>query len=163
MNCPSRTDDVDGREGWNQNPNLLSGTTREDFNGRTNARMLRRLDPDGLNDDSAISHDPDAQPPSDREANRSKLVDIKQPSIGHVSQSPHNFEGPDFPSGPPRRLTTFYQKTLRILVTFGQFVGPGFMVRTPVKFQAHSTSEDREVIHSHQFNCSYFIDICSIY
>src|SRR5690348_15564727 len=64
MNCPSRTDDTDGREGWNQSPNLLAGTTREDFNGRTNATARRSLDPDALGDDVAIARlDLDLPPP----------------------------------------------------------------------------------------------------
>lgn len=43
MNCPSRTDEPDGT-GMNQSPDALAAdlTTREDLNGRANARALRR-------------------------------------------------------------------------------------------------------------------------
>ena len=58
MNCPSRTDDTDGREGWNQSPNLLAGTTRADFNGRTNATARRSLDPDVLGEEVPIAQSP---------------------------------------------------------------------------------------------------------
>ncbi|KAL5349602.1 NRAMP-like transporter smf-3 [Pseudogymnoascus australis] len=60
MNCPSRTENTDGRECWNQNPNALEGTTREDFNGRTNARLLRQLSPDELPDEAFPDEGPDA-------------------------------------------------------------------------------------------------------
>ena len=44
MNCPSRTDEPEGT-GFNQNPNALAAdlTTRQDLDGRTNSRTLRRL------------------------------------------------------------------------------------------------------------------------
>jgi hypothetical protein len=45
MNCFSHRDNLDCHDGWIQNSNPLEGATREDFNGRTNSRILRRLDP----------------------------------------------------------------------------------------------------------------------
>jgi hypothetical protein len=43
MNCPSRTDDTLLHCKWNQNPPSLAPdlTTRQDFNGITNARVYR--------------------------------------------------------------------------------------------------------------------------
>lgn len=43
MNCPSRTDDTLLHCDWNQNPPFLAPdlTTRQDFNGITNARVYR--------------------------------------------------------------------------------------------------------------------------
>ena len=67
MNCPSRTDDTDGREGWNQSPNLLAGTTRADFNGRTNATARRTLDPDVPGEDVPIAQSHiDTPPPPEK-------------------------------------------------------------------------------------------------
>ncbi|KAF2750363.1 Zip-domain-containing protein [Sporormia fimetaria CBS 119925] len=44
MNCPSRTDELDYRPGYNQNPPFLSAdlTTCQDLNGMVNARALKR-------------------------------------------------------------------------------------------------------------------------
>ena len=74
MNCPSRTDNPNGREGWNQSPNLHSGTTREDFNGMANARVLRRIEPGepvSNNPDDEIS---DAQRPQKNAAPTVKIA-----------------------------------------------------------------------------------------
>jgi hypothetical protein len=122
MNCPSRTDDVDGRQGWNQNPNLLTGTTREDFNGRTNARLLRRMDPNGLGIEGAMhqmldvdpsSNDSKTHAPGGTETTaRESLVD---------STHPQNY--------PARYPTRIFQSIKKVAVTYCKFIGPGFMVR----------------------------------
>ena len=96
MNCPSRTDDTDGREGWNQSPNLLAGTTRADFNGRTNATARRSLDPDvpGEDDPIAQSHI-DTPPPLDKSGMGEKgpVVGEKGDVAGHVTTSGGNGGG----------------------------------------------------------------------
>ena len=63
MNCPSRPNNPNGREGWNQSPNLLSGTTREDFNGMANARVLRRIETSDPVSLKSIDDVPDGQRP----------------------------------------------------------------------------------------------------
>jgi len=122
MNCPSRTDDPDGREGWNQSPNLLAGTTREDFNGRTNDTVRRGSDPDGLRDDVTCARDNIDTPPP-----KMLVPDIKQLD-GHVSDP--NAAGGEGGGGPGGRgMLSFLYKAKKILITFGSFIGPGFLVR----------------------------------
>jgi hypothetical protein len=122
MNCPSRTDDTDGREGWNQSPNLLAGTTREDFNGRTNATVRRRSDPDGLPDDVTSTQDSTDTPPP-----KMLVPNLKQLN-GHVSDlGAADAEGGGGSGG--HGMSSFLHKAKKIFITFGSFVGPGFMVR----------------------------------
>lgn len=86
MNCPSRTDDTDGREGWNQSPNLLAGTTRADFNGRTNATARRSLDPDVPGEDVPIAQSHiDTPPPEKGDVGETgPVVGKKGDLTGHV-------------------------------------------------------------------------------
>ncbi|KAL5346759.1 NRAMP-like transporter smf-3 [Pseudogymnoascus australis] len=85
MNCPSRTDDTDGREGWNQSPNLLAGTTRADFNGRTNATARRSLDPGIPGDDIPIAQTHvDMPPPGKGEWGRKGCLLEKKISVAYI-------------------------------------------------------------------------------
>ena len=142
MNCPSRTDNVDGREGWNQNPNLLSGTSREVFNGRTNARLLRRIDPDGPSKEVAMCQLPDLDPSSKNSKTnvtgraetraRESLVDPARPQ--NTSARPPAF---------------LFQMIKKVAVTYCKFIGPGFMVRRahPCKKTATRTYPDLGCVH----------------
>jgi metal iron transporter len=102
----------------NQNPNALAPalTTREDLNGMANLKVLRRL-----TDEEQIVED---VPESDGVAPGDKAVVVMgKGEVGEVQVTG--------PSGPgeeePRRSIA---KRLRdMVVTFGKFIGPGFMVR----------------------------------
>lgn len=131
MNCPSRTDNTDGRDGWNQSPNLLSATTREDFNGMANTRILRRIE---SNDPALfVSNDevPDAQRPRKNSVATVRLArTFTSQSLpwGHVDIVPSRCDDPNDQTKCPPKLAKFFLKARNVLVTFGKFVGPGFMV-----------------------------------
>ena len=131
MNYPSRTDNPNGREGWNQNPNLHSGTTREDFNGMANTRVLRRIEPGDsvlINSDDEVF---DAQRPRKNSGaavrvvptsdNQSAIEDHVNPGTLHCDGSNDNRKRSSLPS--------FFSKSRKVLATFVRFIGPGFMVR----------------------------------
>lgn len=101
----------------NQNPNPLSPalTTNEDLNGMANRKVLRRL--------TSIEHITEDEPFDDSETVRDKVAVVAE---GAVEES-----GVIEPSGPgegdhPRRSAS--RRLRETLVTFGKFVGPGFMV-----------------------------------
>jgi metal iron transporter len=131
MNCPSRTDNADGRDGWNQSPNLLSATTREDFNGIANTRILRRIE---SNDPVLlVSNDevPDAQRPRKNSAAVVRLTrTLTSQSLhrGHVNNMPPGCDGPNNQTKCPSKQVKILTKARNVLMTFGKFVGPGFMV-----------------------------------
>ena len=131
MNCPSRTDNTDGREGWNQSPNLLSATTREDFNGMANTRILRRIesnDPVLLVSDDLV---PDAQRPrknSVATVRLAKALTSQSLREGHVGSIPSGCDDPKDQTKCPPQLAKFLTKARDVLVTFSKFIGPGFMV-----------------------------------
>jgi metal iron transporter len=121
MNCPSRTDNVDGREGWNQSPNLLSGTTRQDFNGRTNTRLLRRIDPDGPSNEMTMDQLPDLDPSS-----KNCKTNITERTQTRARES---LGDPASPQNTSTRSPSFlFQVVKKAVVTYCKFVGPGFMV-----------------------------------
>jgi metal iron transporter len=132
MNYPSRTDNPNAREGWNQSPNLHSGTTREDFNGMANTRVLRRIEPGEpvlKPSDDEVS---DAQRPR---KNSTQTIRIAITSAGHKVEE--DLVNPDAlhcdgssGNGDHFCLPSLFSKTRKVLVTFGKFVGPGFMVCT---------------------------------
>jgi metal iron transporter len=136
MNCPLRADDGDGRQGWNQNPNSMDGTTRQDLNGMANTRVLRRVE----------SHDPTLDEPDDevlraqrRRRNSTATIRVartltsqKQSDTCHVTRTSH--EANEQPESSPNNDETcpnYMKKIRKVLMTFGKFVGPGFMVSAP--------------------------------
>ncbi|KFY66821.1 hypothetical protein V496_01910 [Pseudogymnoascus sp. VKM F-4515 (FW-2607)] len=120
MNCPSRTDDTDGRKGWNQSPNLLAGTTRADFNGCTNATARRSLDPDIPGDDIPI-----AQTHVER-AGCWRKGDV----MGHVTTASGGGGGGGGEGGlGVSKRQKFYEKSVRVFIKYSSFIGPGFIVR----------------------------------
>lgn len=135
MNCPSRPDNSNGREGWNQSPNQHSGTTREDFNGMANARVLRRIEthnPVSLKSNDEV---PDSERQRKNSAATIKLTMTQASQSvekGDVKSNIFHCDGPnDEKSG--SRPSSFFSKARNLLMTFGKFVGPGFMVRTPLR------------------------------
>ena len=137
MNCPSRTDEPPKHDGLNQNPSGLSAdlTTRQDFNGKVNTRTNQ--------DCSTIPDDPktatDAQAGDDIDDEKS--LDNRHSTLGHRSSN-HKVRSPNAPSGsgPPspergnaghdvlQRLTGIARAMSKVVIKYGKFVGPGFMV-----------------------------------
>lgn len=139
MNCPSRSDNTDGREGWNQSPNLLAGSTREDFNGMANARTFRRIVARnhilGLPDDETSDIQQLQEDSAHREEGRlPKMLPGKTLHDSHVHPTSVHFnEGHDNP--PPSNWLANFR---HVLVKFGKFVGPGFMVCLVVSWRSHA-------------------------
>ncbi|EON99758.1 putative transporter protein smf2 protein [Phaeoacremonium minimum UCRPA7] len=114
MNCPSRTDEVPEADGHNQNPNALSNdlTTNQDLNGIANSRVLRGGDSLSIQsagqaveaDRVPQSVDPHSDEKHQRITNTSAA--IGQPPTGGVAAA----------------------RLKKVIVTFGKFVGPGFMI-----------------------------------
>ncbi|KFY90935.1 hypothetical protein V498_05753 [Pseudogymnoascus sp. VKM F-4517 (FW-2822)] len=133
MNCPSRTDDTDGREGWNQSPNLLAGTTRADFNGRTNATARRSLDPDVPGEDVPIAQSHiDTPPPLDKGGMGEKgpVVGEKGDVTNHVTTGGDDGGGGGGGGGGwgLDRRQKLYEKIGRVFMKYASFIGPGFMI-----------------------------------
>lgn len=135
MNCPSRTEEPKGT-GFNQNPRSLSAdlTTREDLNGIANARILRRIP------STDIENAPETTP--DDDSNRRKdTSSVKEASltnrmeVGHVGSSrassrdvfDGNINGGRGNGGNDKKFP-FFMKMREVFMTYGKFVGPGFMV-----------------------------------
>ncbi|OBT74520.1 hypothetical protein VF21_06951 [Pseudogymnoascus sp. 05NY08] len=130
MNCPSRTDDTDGREGWNQSPNLLAGTTRADFNGRTNATARRSLDPDVPGEDVPIAQSIiDTPPPPEKGGlgEKGPVVGEKGDVMSHVTTGGGGGGGGGGEEGIHRRKR-FYKRAGRMFMKYASFIGPGFMI-----------------------------------
>jgi metal iron transporter len=138
MNCPSRTEEHEG-DGFNQNPSALSAdlTTREDLNGIANARILRRLA--SSESEQAVEHVPD-----DDVASRPNANVKGEAALTSQSEATRRGEGTGVSStfnvleggsgggghGPKRDMAMKWVKNIQnFCMTFGRFVGPGFMVR----------------------------------
>ncbi|KFX95049.1 hypothetical protein O988_05993 [Pseudogymnoascus sp. VKM F-3808] len=134
MNCPSRTDDTDGREGWNQSPNLLAGTTRADFNGRTNATARRSLDPDVPGEDVPIAQSHIDTPPPEKggAGEKGPVVGEKGDPTGHVMTGGGDGGGGEGGGsggeGGIQKRKRFYEKAGRMFMKYASFIGPGFMI-----------------------------------
>lgn len=134
MNCPSRTEEPVG-QGYNQNPSALSAelTTREDMNGIANARILRRIE------SSEVENVAERDPDDDVSAKRQTKVMAQVAKASHVGESSgmsstfNVLEGSGSAGGPGngggRNVSTrWFDKVRNFFMTFGKFVGPGFMV-----------------------------------
>ena len=132
MNCPSRTEEPEGT-GFNQNPRSLSAdlTTREDLNGIANARALRRILSTGI--ENAPETTPDDDSSTRKNASSVKEASlINRMEVGHVGSSETAsrdvFDG-NF-NGRNKGELSFFVKMRDAVMTYGKFVGPGFMVCT---------------------------------
>lgn len=134
MNCPSRTEEPEG-QGYNQNPSALSAelTTREDMNGIANARMLRRIANSEV--ENIVERDPD----DDVSTNRQSKVIAPATKASHVGESSgisstfnilegSGSDGRGGNSGGRNVSTRWFDNVRNFFMTFGKFVGPGFMV-----------------------------------
>ena len=143
MNCPSRTDEPPESEGWNQTPPRLAAdlTTREDLNGMVNLRTQRHA---GKAEDGPGVELPEMELPPD---------DFSKPSPGvrgHIppeemsgkqsmepfsstfktptSSTTPNSVTPILTRSPAPRSPCSFKRLGGVLIKFGKFVGPGFMV-----------------------------------
>jgi metal iron transporter len=131
MNCPSRTEEPEGT-GFNQNPSSLSAdlTTRNDLNGIANARVLRRITNSDVK--SVVENEPDEI--AARKKETAEMAEVALTSVGsHVGQRPamssFGDEGADGESvGAFGVLKQWIMQSRKVLMHFGKFVGPGFMV-----------------------------------
>lgn len=139
MNCPSRKDTEPLQdEGYNQNPPTFSAelTTREDLNGRANAR---EIDLDISNAD-LDGRDVDKQH-MDTLSEEAPRGDTKQACVSRVAQTPGGANAGSTRSthkamqsivnalGDLRNSADVLGKNaLRVFVKYCKFVGPGFMV-----------------------------------
>jgi metal iron transporter len=140
MNCPSRTEEPEG-DGFNQNPSALSGdlTTRQDLNGIANARMLRRIASSEVENVVERNPDDDVNPKKPKLTTIISLTRRTKPS--HVGESIGTSpapailvasegagEGGGSNGGKRGFLMKWFNEAKKFFMTFGKFVGPGFMV-----------------------------------
>ncbi len=145
--CPSRTDEPYEGEGYNQSPNHLAAdlTTNEDLNGIANARETRNRDArtitsssQALEDIGAVSpHEPptnsapgckkstdDALTPIGRFDGARRDCDHKMATVEVVATNSSSPPG----SGGAHQESSRLARLKQVLLTYAQFVGPGFMI-----------------------------------
>ena len=143
MNCPSRTDEQLENEGWNQNPPRLAAdlTTREDLNGTVNRRTQREADSAADRPEIEL---PEVDIPPDHCLEKPHAGSgLLPPSVtsGRESTEPSGstsknarcskFPDPALPLSPISLQSGVVNSCRRlgaILVKFGKFIGPGFMI-----------------------------------
>jgi metal iron transporter len=142
MNRPSRTDEPQAGDGYNQNPPRISNdlTTDQDLNGISNVRALR----DGQQRPTTLDLGQSGSDPSGANTAGSPNKAVGGAGVGvRFSEA----AGPGFtvplPIDPDERpdsgangggldatsrRRSWLSRTKHAVVTFGKFVGPGFMV-----------------------------------
>lgn len=131
MNCPSRTEEPEGT-GFNQNPSSLSAdlTKREDLNGRANERVLRRTATEDI--EKVVDHVPDDQIKEEEDGKFSAMAKVTRdgcPSLEAVDLNDHDNDGRGTDGGEAVQISTkWFVRARKIVITFGKFVGPGFMI-----------------------------------
>ena len=141
MNCPSRTEEPEGT-GYNQNPSALAAdlTTRQDLNGMANTRVLRRIATGDV--ENVVERVPDDEVKKHDTVMMAKRVLTRS---GHVEETSSTFTSMNLTEGDGRRgsggeveplpVSKLWFKRLRkVVLTFGKFVGPGFMASVPGSF-----------------------------
>ncbi|KAK4164496.1 natural resistance-associated macrophage protein-domain-containing protein [Cladorrhinum sp. PSN259] len=146
MNGPPRTDEQQDEDGHNQSPARFSNdlTTNQDLNGISNSRALRREEPLALVNEEETTESRalacggvDGAGPKGAGAG-SKWVPMSSSSIaagsGYAPAGPTSAAvtgsaaGCDVHHHEGGRMATRLKKIKHAIVTFGKFVGPGFMV-----------------------------------
>jgi metal iron transporter len=130
MNCPSRTEEPPEGDGMNQNPSSLSAdlTTRNDLNGIANTRLLRRISRSEVQ--AVEEQDPDGNKPPEKDGPMGKESEVGvghdagRGSVGGSSEGGTNELTPDDGS--------LFMRIRKLALTFGKFIGPGFMVNIAV-------------------------------
>ncbi|KAI8635673.1 natural resistance-associated macrophage protein [Xylariaceae sp. FL1651] len=137
MNQTSRTDEPYEGDGLNQSPNALSNdlVTNQDLNGIANAREhkdrnSRSMDSSG----QPIAHESPPTPDSDGGTESTKRLGRgggqspgkRSSTQVHDSSAASNITYAEFPTS--RGPTNLLQKLAYHFVTFGKFVGPGFLI-----------------------------------
>ncbi|KAI0011522.1 natural resistance-associated macrophage protein [Xylariaceae sp. FL0662B] len=150
MNQTSRTDEPYEGEGLNQSPNAFSNdlVTNQDLNGIANARERRGLDDPGRSTDSSGQPIAEDVPPAiDKDRGGRGVVagslTIPRNTIGQTPGSGGSAQVNDDPAPdetpPPvvadaahgrvaRGPGSLFHQVRHVIVTFGKFVGPGFLV-----------------------------------
>lgn len=135
MNCPSRTDEPEGT-GKNQQPNALSAdlTTRQDLNGIANARQLRKRAGGGIDDTAEDRRGDEQNQDQQKDSGADVRAVVGSHSQHHVSQSMTPLDVDDAQDGPsrggngPHSPMKWLLNLREVMMTFGKFIGPGFMV-----------------------------------
>ncbi|KAI1116433.1 natural resistance-associated macrophage protein-domain-containing protein [Nemania sp. NC0429] len=137
MNQTSRTDEPLEGDGLNQSPNAFSNdlVTNQDMNGIANARERRGRKSRSMdNSGQPIAQDIPASPDEDEDGSPSKgLADGDGQSPGTTKSTQVNTNPAAYDvsaGGSPHHggLTNLPHKLFRLIVTFGKFIGPGFLV-----------------------------------
>lgn len=137
MNQTSRTDEPYEGDGLNQSPNAFSNdlVTNQDMNGIANARERRGPESRSMdNSGQPIAQDIPASPDEDEDAGISKGLadgDGQSPGKAKSTQVKDTPAAYDMSAGvSPNRggPTSLPHKLFRLIVTFGKFIGPGFLV-----------------------------------
>ena len=146
MNRPSRTDEPEAHEGWNQNPPELAAdvTTRQDLNGIVNLRTgqdsvkeaddtrgdLRVDGPDSyhriadLDNTSSFRH----RSGTSRSSHTLQSFSRVRPANTHGSAEPRD-KVPSLRSASLRgQSSNPFVRIWRVLAKFCKFIGPGFMI-----------------------------------
>jgi metal iron transporter len=153
MNRPSRTDEPQKGDGYNQSPNAFSNdlTTNADLNGISNTRQrsddalsIQNSGPHAAAPDIVNTQDPDSrlQPAwgggvatetgpgvKSRQSPEKGPIAMMETTMRHQSASPSD-DGPSEPGSGPNRSgpKPVLHRVRDGLVTFSKFIGPGFMV-----------------------------------
>ncbi|KAI1192872.1 natural resistance-associated macrophage protein-domain-containing protein [Nemania serpens] len=137
MNQTSRTDEPEEGDGLNQSPNAFSNdlVTNQDMNGIANARERRSRKSRSMdNSGQPIAQDIPASSDEDEDARLSKgLADGDGQSPGKTNSTQVNDNPAAYDvsaGGSPNRggPTSLPHKLFHLIVTFGKFIGPGFLV-----------------------------------
>lgn len=137
MNQTSRTDEPYEGDGLNQSPNAFSNdlVTNQDMNGIANARERRGRKSRSMdNSGQPIAQDIPASPDEDEDAGLSKGLangDGQSPGKTNSTQVNDNPAAYDVSAGGSPNgggPTSLPYKLFHLIVTFGKFIGPGFLV-----------------------------------
>lgn len=138
MNCPSRTDEVPGGDGRNQNPPSLAGdlTTRQDLNGIANLRVQRHHESDPNADRMEVVNNREDSCPVEPFSEKGTSSSSGSKRMKNTSKD-HGSTEDMLPGAPDRivprlhplgRIGSYGVQAWKVVRKFGRFVGPGFMI-----------------------------------